>query len=52
MQVFLQGDGLPRNWHNIYYVLVKDSHESIHQVVLSNFKAHFIVSYIRKGMTE
>jgi len=52
MRFFLQGDSVPRNLHNIYSVLVKDGHESIHQMALPNFKAHFVVSYTRKGMAE
>jgi hypothetical protein len=52
MRVSLQGDNLPRNLHNIYSVLAKDSHEAIHPMALSNFKAQFTVSYIGKGMAE
>jgi hypothetical protein len=51
MRVFLQGESLPRNLH-IYSVLVKDSHKSLHPMAPSNFKAHFIVSCIRKEMAE
>jgi hypothetical protein len=52
MQVFVQGDSLPRNLHNIYSVLVKDTHESVHPIALPDFKAHLIVLYIRKGIAE